>query len=309
MSVPAALPRALRRQDPPCGIGRALAAIAAAAVLGACTGGERPPAAAETTDPRRIVALTIGSVDTLDVLGELHRAIAVEADCHVAGTEHVVKIRNDDHSGPSQALNIEAVIALRPDLVVAKEDLRPALATRGLPVFWVPARSDLATIAETVVALGDRIGVGDKARATAAAMRDRIAALERCTAKLPRVRVYYEAGRPGRTAGDGTLMNDLVRLAGGINIAAGVAVANPTMSAEAIIAADPEVIVLSPWSDAPDAVARRPGWDRISAVRTRRIHQVREDRRQIQSPSPRCVEACERELLAWLHPGVVVEHR
>ena len=288
------------RSLPRCGV---LVLVVGLAANG-CARRAAGPASTDAT-PQRIAALTIGSVDTLDVLGALHRVVAVEADCHVAGTEHLVKIRNDDHSGPSRALNVEAVLALAPDLVIAKEDLRPALATRGLPVFWVPSRSDLATIADTVVALGERIGAGDAARAVAATMRARIASIEQRAATLPRVRVYYEVGRPGRTAGEGTLMNDLVRIAGGTNIAAGVAMANPTMSSEAIIAADPEVIVLSPWSDPPDVVAARPGWDRISAVRERRIHQIREDRRQIQSPSPRCVEACERELLVWLHPGLV----
>lgn len=250
----------------------------------------------------RIVALTIGAVDTLDMLGELDRAIAVEADCFVPGTEHLLHIRNDDHSGPSQALNVEAVIALRPDLVIAKQDLRPALEGRGLPVLWVPLCSDLETVMQTVTLVGERIGAGAAASVLVATMRDRIAALRQRVRPLPPVRVYYEAGRPGRTTGKGTLMDDLIRLAGGVNIAADVAMANPTFSAEAILAADPQVIVLSPWSDPPAAIAARPGWRAIAAVREGRIHQIAERRRDLQSPSPRCLAACETELLSWLHP-------
>lgn len=275
-------------------------AFASLFALAAC--GPREPAPAAVRSPQRIVALTIGAVDTLWLLGELGRAIAVEEDCHVAGTEGLVKIRNDDHAGPSRALNVEAVIALKPDLVIAKEDLRPVLDERGLDVLWVPTGSDLDTIAACVVAIGERIGVGDKAREAVRAMRAQAARLQERTAALPQTRVYYEAGRPGRTAGKGTVIDDMIRLAGGRNIAAEIAMANPTLSAETILAADPEVILLSPWSDPPAAIAARPGWDRITAVRTGRVHQIPEAERQIQSPSPRCIDACERELLPWLHP-------
>ncbi|MCA8977844.1 MAG: ABC transporter substrate-binding protein [Planctomycetes bacterium] len=258
-------------------------------------------------EPRRIVALTIGSVDTLSMLGELRRAVAVEEDCHVPGTEGLVRIRNDDHSGPSQALNVEAVIDLQPDLVIAKHDLRPALDGRGLDVLWVPTGSDLDTIAATVVDIGERIGRGDKARATVQAMRAQVARLRQRTADLPRVAVYYEAGRPGRSAGKGTVIDDMISLAGGRNIAGDIAMANPTLSAEAILAADPEVILLSPWCEAPDAIAARPGWDHIAAVKAGRVYRIPEAQRQVQSPSPACIAACERQLLPWLHPELFAD--
>ncbi len=279
-------------------------ALAVGLALAAC--GRHGAQVVHVASPRRIVALTIGSVDTLAMLGELGRAVAVEEDCHVPGTEHLVKIRNDDHSGPSQALNVEAVIALRPDLVIAKEDLRPALANRGLDVLWVPTSSDIGTIAATVGAIGDRIGEGEKARATVAAMLAQVARLRERTALLPRVRVYYEAGRPGRSAGHGTVIDAMIGLAGGTNIAGGIELANPLLSAESILAADPQVILLSPWSDSPTVVAARAGWGRIAAVAAGRVFQIPEGQRQVQSPSPACIAACERQLLPWLHPELAV---
>ena len=254
--------------------------------------------------PRRIVALTIGAVDTLALLGALDRVIAVEEDCFVPGTEHLTKIRNDDHSGPSKALNVESVLALRPDLVIAKEDLKPALDRRGLRVHWVPAASGLDTVIPLVEQLGDELGVPEKARAVVAAMRAKMASIERRVATLPRVRVYYEAGKSGRTAGRGTVIDDMIRLAGGDNIAGEIGLANPVLSTEAILAADPEVIVLSPWSDSPEDVAQRPGWSRIAAVKSGRIHRIPEQDRKVQSPSPSCVDGCEAMLVPWLHPAL-----
>jgi iron complex transport system substrate-binding protein len=114
--------------------------------------------------------------------------------------------------------------------------------------------------------------------------------------------VYYEAGKPGRTAGRGTVVDDMIRLAGGVNVAGEAPLANPVLSSEAIVAADPEVIVLSPWSDSPEEVAQRPGWDRTTAVRTGRVHRVPERERALQYPSPACVEGCASMLVPWLHP-------
>lgn len=254
--------------------------------------------------PVRIVALTVGSVDSLALLGKLEHVVAVEEDCFVPGTENLVKIRNDDHSGPSRALNVEAVLALRPDLVIAKEDLKPALANRGLRVMWVPSASGLDTIVPLLEQLGEELDVPDRAREVVASMRAKMDSIRERVSSLPRVRVYYEAGRQGRTAGRGTVIDDMIRLAGGENVAGELPLANPVLTAEAIVAANPDVIVLSPWADPPEVVARRPGWDHVSAVRTGRIHQIPEADRQVQYPSPSCVDGCERMLVPWLHPAL-----
>jgi iron complex transport system substrate-binding protein len=284
-----------------------LGAIPLACALVSCSRSdstELPQEHVQSQAPHRIVALTIGAVDTLALLGTLDRVIAVEEDCFVPGTEHMAKIRNDDHSGPSKALNVESVLALRPDLVIAKEDLKPALDRRGLRVHWVPAASGLDTVIPLVEQLGGELGVPEKARAAVAAMRAKMASIEHRVAALPRVRVYYEAGKAGRTAGRGTIIDDMIRLAGGDNIAGETRLANPVLSTEAILAADPEVIVLSPWSDSPEDVAQRPGWSRIAAVRLGRIHRIPEQDRKVQSPSPTCVDGCEKMLVPWLHPSL-----
>ncbi|HTF89119.1 MAG TPA: ABC transporter substrate-binding protein [Planctomycetota bacterium] len=254
--------------------------------------------------PMRIVALTVGSVDSLALLGQLERVIAVEEDCFVPGTEHLVKIRNDDHSGPSKALNVEAVLALHPDLIIAKEDLKPALENRGIAVLWVSSSGGLDTVIPLVEQLGRSLGAVDRARMVLDSMREKMASIERRVAGLPRVRVYYEAGKPGRTAGRGTLVDDMIRLAGGDSIAGDSPLANPLLSSEAIVALDPEVIVLSPWSDSPEEVALRPGWSRISAVIHGRVHRISEENRKLQYPSPSCVDGCESMLVPWIHPSL-----
>ena len=279
-----------------------LALLASALWLAGCGPSGPTPGPASGAAPTRIVALTVGAADTLALLGQLERVVAVEEDCFVPGTEKLVKIRNDDHAGPSKALNVEAILALHPDLVIAKEDLQPALGGRGVAVQWVPSSNGLETVVPMVRELGTRLGVPERAQAVIAAMQAKMAAIEARVAGRAPVRVYYEAGKPGRSAGRGTVVDDMLRLAGGINVAGDVPLANPVLSSEAIVAADPEVIVLSPWSDAPEEVARRPGWDRISAVRNGRVHRMEERDRKLQYPSPSCVDGCAALLVPWLHP-------
>lgn len=280
-------------------VGAAILLVTACSPSEPANGGD-----AAATPARRIVALTVGSVDTLALLGQLDRVVAVEEDCHVPGTEHLVKIRNDDHSGPSRALNVEAVLALDPDLVIAKEELKPALGDRGLKIEWIPSSFGLEDVAPFVERLGARLGVPDRARDVVAAMRAKRSAIEARVASEPRVRVYFEAGKPGRTVGRGTVVDDMIRLAGGDNIAGDGIIANPMLSAEAILLANPEVIVLSPWSDTPDEIAQRPGWSRIDAVKNGRVHRVAEAERKFQYPSPSCVVGCEQLLVPWFHPSL-----
>ncbi len=254
--------------------------------------------------PHRIVALTSAAVDTLADLDELDRVVGVEEDCTVDGVEGKVRIRNDDHAGPARPLNVEAVLALRPDAVIAKASLKPALGGRGLRVMWTPDRTGLGVVPDLVRRIGELVGAEDRAEALIRRLKSRVTAMEAATAGLPRVRVYFEDGAPGRTAGDGTVINDMIRVAGGTNIAGAQPLPHPVMNQEAIVAADPEVIVLSPWSVSPEELAKRPGWGSISAVRSGRVHKIPFDRRRLMYSSPHCIDGCEALLLPWIHPEI-----
>ena len=280
---------------------RAIPLLCALLAAGGCS---RPAGPLPAGPARRIAALTVGSADTLALLGALDRVVAVEEDCFVPGTEGKVRILNDDHAGPSRALNVEAILALGADAVVAKEDLRPALEGKGLRVLWVPSAMGLADIPPMVTALGDLVGEPERARDLVASLEAARADLERATARLPRVRVYSEVGRQGRSSGRGTLMDALIRLAGGVNIAGEQDLAAPVLTAEAIVAADPEVILLSPWSASPEEVGARPGWSGIAAVRDGRVHRIAEKDRSLMYPSPGCHAGCRTMLLPWIHPEI-----
>ncbi|MEZ5967119.1 MAG: ABC transporter substrate-binding protein [Planctomycetota bacterium] len=252
--------------------------------------------------PRRVVALTCNATDIFACLGELDRVVAVEEDCPAPGTEGKVRIRNDDHVGKAKALNVEAILALHPDLVIAKPALREVLGPLGVPVLWPPVRMDMRTMPQFVRQIAATLGVGARGEDVLRAMAAKQERLRRRTAGLPRVRVYYESTGLGRSIGRRSILHEMIELAGGANLGAAADKPGIVLTNEAILAADPEVIVLSPFADPTDEVVARPGWRRSSAVRHGRVHRIPLDRRYVLLATPRCVDGCEEFLLPWLHP-------
>src|SRR5439155_239973 len=124
----------------------------------------------------------------------------------------------------------------------------------------------------------------------------RVDAVKTKTANVAtRPRVYHEidASDPAKifTVGPGSYINDLIDIAGGVNIAARAASAYPQFSAEEILRSDPEIIVLSAdaYSSKPGDVAARQGWSITGAVKNNRIFTI--DPNLINRPGPRVGEA------------------
>jgi ABC-type Fe3+-hydroxamate transport system substrate-binding protein len=252
--------------------------------------------------PRRVVAFTCAAVDILNVLGMLDRVVAVEEDCPAPGTEHAVKIRNDDHPGQVHVVQVEAILATRPDLVIAKGDLKDAFEGRGMRMLWAPPVVSMETLPGFVRDIAAAMGVPERGEEALARMGRIEAEIRSRTAGLAPVRVYYETNGVGRTAGRPTIVDAMITLAGGRNVAGDEPRPSVQWSAEAVIAADPEVIVLGTWAPPVEEVIARPGWDRISAVKNGRVHRIPEERRYGTFGSPRCVEVCRDLWFPWIHP-------
>ena len=296
---------------------RAVLVLVSAAVAASCgdggpaaTSATADPSAGLTADgtPHRVVAFTCAAVDIFRVLGLLDRVVAVEEDCPAPGTEHAVKIRNDDHPGQVHIVQVESIMAMKPDLVIVKDDLREVFEGRGMRMLYSPPVLSMETLPGFVTDIATAMGVADRGAAALDRMRRIEAEIAAVTAPLPKVRVYFENNGVGRTAGNGTITDAMITLAGGENVIrrAGVAAddrsPNVRLNPEAVIAADPEVILLGTFAPPMEEVISRPGWDRISAVRNGRVHRVPEERRYGTFGSPRCVEACRDMYVPWIHP-------
>lgn len=253
-----------------------------------------------TKQPRRIVSLAPSATEIAFALGLGDRLVGVDTF-----SDYPEAAKTKPKIGGFAATNIEGVIALTPDLVLAaaihSREAVAALESRGLPVV-VLAPQDLPGVLDNISLVGQVADVNAEAARLRGELEGRMNAVaERLRGVNERPRVFAELDPTFYTAGPHSFYNDLLTRAGGVNIAADAATPFPQLSAEVIIARDPEVIVLSDTEQGVtvDAVKARPGFAGISAVRNGRIIPI--DTNLVSRPGPRVFDALELLLRAF-HP-------
>ncbi len=161
--------------------------------------------------------------------------------------------------GSYSSIDLEAVAALRPDLVIAwKSGNRDAhldrLAALGIAVYVNEPRS-LDDVARSIEQFGRLAGSEAVAGPAAEAFRERQAALAARFSARPPVRTFYQIWQqPLMTINDAHLIADVIRLCGGENVFGGLSQLAPSVGVESVLAANPEVIVASGMG------ASRPEW-------------------------------------------------
>ena len=160
--------------------------------------------------------------------------------------------------GSNDQIDIERVIALRPDLLIVWQSGNTArqieqLRQLGVPMFFSePHRLD--DVATSMLRFGQLLGSAPAAQAAAAAYRQKIAALAARYAARPVVRVFYQIwDKPLYTLNGQHIVSDALRVCGGQNIFGALGVVAPAVGIEAVLAADPEVILGGERHDPADA--------------------------------------------------------
>lgn len=199
--------------------------------------------------------------------------------------------------GSEAAIDLEALAALAPDLVIAWPNAGSAraverIAALGIPVFRSEPR-ELEDIARTLETLGTLAGTEPAARTAARAFRARAARIARAYAQRPQVRVFYQVwDRPLVTVSGAHVISKVMRLCGGENVLAGLPGIAPEIDRETVLRADPEVIVAS----SPDG--GRPVWlddwkafPALAAVRHGNLYAIRPE--LLQRHTPRLLDGAE----------------
>ena len=238
---------------------------------------------------RRIVSLAPHATENLFAAGAGERLVgAVEYSNY---PEAAKKIRCvGDYSRP----DLEAIVALKPDLVVVWQSGNAAatvekLKALGLAVYQTqPDR--LEDIPANIEKLGRLAGSAAVAKRAAADFRQRLAALRKRYSARPLVPVFYQAWQqPLLTVGGDQIISNVIHLCGGENIFAGLAAKAPSVSMEAVLAADPEAIVASGMGhDTPIGLAEWRAWKGMKAVARGNLFHVSAD--LMQRPTPRLLD-------------------
>lgn len=194
---------------------------------------------------RRIVSLAPHATELLFAIGAGSRVVGVsEYSDYPADALRLPRV-----SG-SGGVDLEKVLALSPDLVVAWrfEATRGAIDRMerlGYPVFLSEPRQ-LGDIADNMDALGALTGTEAGAHAASAQFRATLEGLRRTYAGRPTLRVFYLISmRPLASLNGRTLVSSAIALCGGLNVLADAPAFAPAVDAEAVFAADPDVVVLA----------------------------------------------------------------
>lgn len=177
--------------------------------------------------------------------------------------------------GSHRQIDLERLIALKPDLLVvwlhggAARQLEP-LRRLGIPVYLSEPHR-VADIGPTLRRMGQLLGTEAEAGRSADAFDRRLAAIESRYASRPPVKVFYQVwDRPLYTLNGSHTASDAIRICGGQNIFAALPVTAPTVTVEAVLQENPEVIVsgnrpsqesagLEAWKQYPSLLAARRG--------------------------------------------------
>ena len=211
-------------------------------------------------------------------------------------------------------LDLERIVALKPDLCLAIKDGNPKnivdrLQSMQIPVYVVDPR-DLATVIRTIEEIGSLVNAAEIANNVADNMRNRLERIRDVVSKTTlRPRVFIQIGiSPIIAAGSHTFLHDLITMAGAINVAAGYN-AYPRFSREQVLALSPDVIIVT--SMARQAVfqevkAQWSRWPDMPAARDQRIFVVDSD--LFDRPSPRLLDGLE-ILVQLIHPQLFEQAR
>ena len=199
--------------------------------------------------------------------------------------------------GGYSRLDLEAVVALKPDLVVAWQSGNAAAALTklralGLPVY-VNQPGKMLDIAHSIEQLGRLAGTAAVADEAAARFRERHAQYAARYSGRPKVRVFYQIWKQPLTTINGKqIISDVIRLCGGENVFAELPVLAPTVTAEAVLAANPEVIAASGMGAArPEWLDDWRKWPSLTAVAKDNLYFVQPD--LIQRHTPRVLDGAE----------------
>jgi iron complex transport system substrate-binding protein len=248
---------------------------------------------------QRVVSLAPSITESLFAIGAGAQVAGVTAYCNYPPAA-ALKPRIGGMTTPS----IESIIALHPDLVLIsmegnlRDDYSRIMDIR-VPVVVSNPRT-LEDIYRSLAMLGRLTGKNDSASRVVAALRKRQNHILHPAPSHSVPTLLFVSLQPLIAAGNGTFINELLRSAGGLNLAAQTGFTYPTLSREAVIGYNPDVVLVSsdvvPSTDA--MIALYPEWSRLSAVRNGRIHRIDAD--IISRPGPRAVDGLQL-LFSLLH--------
>jgi iron complex transport system substrate-binding protein len=247
-------------------------------------------------EPKRIIALLPSHTETVYALGAGSSMVGRDAY-----SDFPAQVLELPKVGDLYNPNIEAIVALKPDLVLNSEygELTPKLEKAGITV-WSGSAQTFDDVFETITVMGKILNREASATSLNAKMKADIREIETVIKAVKKVSVYYEIDPTPYTVGPSSYLGVLIAKAGGANIIPKDLGDFPKISPELVVKANPSCIIGTSQAEA----SKRPGWANLNAILNNRVFQLTPEQDNLVSrPGPRIAQGL-RVLAKILHPGL-----
>lgn len=248
-------------------------------------------------EPKRIIAMLPSHTETLFAIGAGDQLIAVDEFSNYPAD----KVGKLPKVGSGFKPDIEKIVSLKPDLVLADESTNSRLTEKleqaGLTVYGGTGQT-YNEVFEKIAVLGKLTNKEVKATKLIINMRRDLSKLQSSVMKRPKVSTYYEIDPAPYSVGPNSFIGNLIDKAGGKTIIPAKLGDFPKIDPELIVKANPQIMIGVDKKEAE----KRPGWNTLQAIKSGRVYQPSsEERDALSRPGPRLPVAL-RALIKMIHP-------
>ncbi|MEG0847569.1 MAG: ABC transporter substrate-binding protein [Niameybacter sp.] len=242
-------------------------------------------------EPQKIVSLAPSTTEILGALGISDKVVGRTKYCNYPET-----IQDATDVGGTSNPNVETIVALQPDLVVASthvsDEVIAKLREINIPVAFLNEQENFEGTYSAIENIGLLVGCTEEAKIVVEGMRTQIEeTIKKVNAlnKEEKPRVYYAVwyGDSDSTAGGDTFIGEMIRLAGGENIAQDVE--GWSISKEKIVEGNPEMIIVPAGNGIKEGMETTDFYKDLTAVQEGHIYEINQD--MISRQGPRLAEA------------------
>lgn len=250
--------------------------------------------------PERIISLAPNITEIISELNGMNRLVGRTDYC-----DYPENVKSIESVGNLTEPNIEKIAALKPDVVIAsthfKKEVLEKLEQLNIKVVVLYGPESFDGVYDVIKKVGDVIGEPELAERVIVEMKKKVDdVVNKVKEAKEKPKVYYviSYGKFGDyTAGEGTFIDNMIEMAGGINIASDVK--GWQYSLERIVKNDPDIIICSKYFETKNGIMNTPGYKDLRAVKEGKLIEI--DNNLLDRQGPRLAQGLE-ELAKIIHP-------
>jgi iron complex transport system substrate-binding protein len=259
-------------------------------------------------EPERIISMVPSHTEMICALDACDKLIGIDTFSNypedVLGLPRLGGALTGYDGGP----DLEAIVALSPDLVVVSEygELASFLEELGITTY-AGSPQTVEDIFEYLEVIGQLVNRSDQAAALSAQIESDLDGIAQLVEGATRPSVYYEIDASPFSVGPDSFIGQLIALAGGETIVTAEMGDFPMLDPEFIVAQDPDMIILAsaPYGESIETLQARPGWQGLSAIIDGRVIELTEAQNDLTArPGPRIADVV-RFFAQMFHPDLV----